>query len=329
MQGATSDSSKETRETKTFTQDEIAALMKDSGFTPLEADRRPQQEATDGADGAAGGSDKKGNPVKKRAPLAKLHSDADPSHLHPPGQNYCVMSVAGPGCRQRADSLCAKFRGCFETREAAAGHITDLQRDDAVFDIFIVRMYEWLPLPLSASMTTDDARAHVDTLIGQYTDELNRDRGVHVEGGEEDSSNGTSPSPSPKPNADNNNTGVGTIGNNTDTRRAERVGAGSNAADDRCTVDGQSLVLVSVVQVDAGRMVKIHGAFADEKECKNHVGLLRSADKCAQAFDTYTLSQYIWSSFDVPSSTKKEYDDPELQEIMDHFHKEKQYTCKV
>ena len=64
-----------------------------------------------------------------------------------PGQLFACLSVVGPECPQKTDSLGIKIRGCFSTREEAGNHAKRLQKEDSVFDIYVVDMYKWLLIP--------------------------------------------------------------------------------------------------------------------------------------------------------------------------------------
>lgn len=64
-----------------------------------------------------------------------------------PGQLYACLSVVGPECPQKNDQFGIKIRGCFATRDEAANHAKRLQKEDAVFDIYVVDMYKWLLIP--------------------------------------------------------------------------------------------------------------------------------------------------------------------------------------
>ena len=64
-----------------------------------------------------------------------------------PGQLYACLSVVGPECPQKNDQFGIKIRGCFASRDEAANHAKRLQKEDAVFDIYVVDMYKWLLIP--------------------------------------------------------------------------------------------------------------------------------------------------------------------------------------
>ena len=64
-----------------------------------------------------------------------------------PGQLYACISLVGPDCPQKTDKFGLKIRGCFASRDEAAGHAKRLQAEDATFDIYVVDMYKWLLIP--------------------------------------------------------------------------------------------------------------------------------------------------------------------------------------
>jgi hypothetical protein len=57
------------------------------------------------------------------------------------------MSIVGPECPQRNDKFGIKIRGAFSTRDEAEKHAKRLQKEDAMFDIYVVDMYKWLLIP--------------------------------------------------------------------------------------------------------------------------------------------------------------------------------------
>jgi hypothetical protein len=64
-----------------------------------------------------------------------------------PGQLFACLSIVGPECPQRNDKFGIKIRGAFSTREEAEKHAKRLQKEDAMFDIYVVDMYKWLLIP--------------------------------------------------------------------------------------------------------------------------------------------------------------------------------------
>jgi hypothetical protein len=64
-----------------------------------------------------------------------------------PGQLYACLSVVGPEAPQKNDKFGIKIRGAFATRDEAANHAKRLQKEDPIFDIYVVDMYKWLLIP--------------------------------------------------------------------------------------------------------------------------------------------------------------------------------------
>jgi hypothetical protein len=53
----------------------------------------------------------------------------------------------GPDLPQKNDKFGLKIRGCFPTKDEASSHAKRLQREDGIFDIYVVDMYKWLLIP--------------------------------------------------------------------------------------------------------------------------------------------------------------------------------------
>lgn len=68
-------------------------------------------------------------------------------YLTVPGQLFACISLVGPDMPQKNEKLGLKIRGCFATREEAAGHAKRLQKEDGLCDIYVVDMYKWLLIP--------------------------------------------------------------------------------------------------------------------------------------------------------------------------------------
>lgn len=64
-----------------------------------------------------------------------------------PGQTYALISFVGPDCPQKNDKFGLKIRGVFPNREEAGAHAKRLQKEDGIFDIYVVDMYKWLLIP--------------------------------------------------------------------------------------------------------------------------------------------------------------------------------------
>lgn len=64
-----------------------------------------------------------------------------------PGQLFALISLVGPDLPQKNDKFGLKIRGCFPTKDEAAAHAKRLQKEDGIFDIYVVDMYKWLLIP--------------------------------------------------------------------------------------------------------------------------------------------------------------------------------------
>jgi len=63
------------------------------------------------------------------------------------GQNYALISVVSPASNQKHDVCAMKIRGVFDTKEDAQHHVKRLMQSDSTFDVFLVDLYKWLPIP--------------------------------------------------------------------------------------------------------------------------------------------------------------------------------------
>jgi hypothetical protein len=64
-----------------------------------------------------------------------------------PGQLFACLSIVGPESPQKNDKFGIKIRGAFATRDEAANHAKRLQKEDPIFDIYVVDLYKWLLIP--------------------------------------------------------------------------------------------------------------------------------------------------------------------------------------
>lgn len=64
-----------------------------------------------------------------------------------PGQEFAIISVISPKSRQKADNLAVKIKGVFPSIDDAKKQAAKLQKIDDTFDLYVVEMYSWLPLP--------------------------------------------------------------------------------------------------------------------------------------------------------------------------------------
>lgn len=75
-----------------------------------------------------------------------------PDHIQIPGQKYALISVVSPQSSQKNDHCGVKIRGVFEDIESAKMHAKKLQTSDPLFDVFLVELYKWLPIPPNSDL---------------------------------------------------------------------------------------------------------------------------------------------------------------------------------
>ena len=98
--------------------------------------------------------------------------------LQVPGQNYALLSVVSPTSSQKTDVCAAKIRGVFRTIDEAKAHAAKLNQIDSMFDVFVVEMYKWLPIPPDVN-GIDDATYTNDMLtniIGTHIDQQSKSK---------------------------------------------------------------------------------------------------------------------------------------------------------
>lgn len=88
------------------------------------------------------------------------------------GQKYALISVVSPESNQKNKTCAVKIKAVFESVEEAQIHAKKLQKEDSVFDIYLVEMGKWLPIPPDAEhidsqvyqdgMLNDIIKSHVD-----------------------------------------------------------------------------------------------------------------------------------------------------------------------
>ena len=69
-----------------------------------------------------------------------------------PGQNYALISVVSPDSNQKTKTCGVKIKGVFETVEIAQMEAKRLMQIDQTFDIYLVEMGKWLPIPPNKDM---------------------------------------------------------------------------------------------------------------------------------------------------------------------------------
>lgn len=67
--------------------------------------------------------------------------------LQVPGQKFALISIVSPSSKQKHDSCALKIRGVFASEEEGRNHAEKLSKIDQLFDVFLVDMYKWLPVP--------------------------------------------------------------------------------------------------------------------------------------------------------------------------------------
>ena len=78
-----------------------------------------------------------------------------PDSIQIPGQKYALISVVSPQSNQKNDHCGVKIRGVFDEIESAKMHAKKLQANDSLFDVFLVELYKWLPIPPNTDLIED------------------------------------------------------------------------------------------------------------------------------------------------------------------------------
>lgn len=92
---------------------------------------------------------------------------AEPDPVKVGMQEWAVVSVVEEADKGR---LALKIRGCFDTPAAAEKHAARLAAIDPYFDIYIVKMYHWLVLPIDEHMQRHIDRRYMDPRLQQIMD---------------------------------------------------------------------------------------------------------------------------------------------------------------
>jgi hypothetical protein len=69
-----------------------------------------------------------------------------------PSQRFACISIVSPTSNQKYNTCALKIRGVFATEEEGKRHAERLSKIDTTFDVFLVDMYKWLPIPPDANM---------------------------------------------------------------------------------------------------------------------------------------------------------------------------------
>ena len=103
----------------------------------------------------------------------KVKSETMPELKVPPnhqGQNFVVMSIVGPHCRQQADQSLINILGTFATLESAQAFSKEVAALSPAYDLFCASTCSWLP----ANAKPEDAESceyrneRQDELLREY-----------------------------------------------------------------------------------------------------------------------------------------------------------------
>ena len=72
-----------------------------------------------------------------------------------PSQRFALISIVSPQSNQQYNSCALKIRGVFATEDEGRRHADKLSKMDSTFDVFLVDMYKWLPIPPDADKIDD------------------------------------------------------------------------------------------------------------------------------------------------------------------------------
>ena len=105
-------------------------------------------------------------PAATAAPVDYLDEDI----VTVAGQLYALVSIVSPTANQKSDKCAMKIRGVFNTRDEAAAHVKKLMRIDNSFDIFMMDMYKWVPIPPDPNAIDDQeySETFLNDLIKGY-----------------------------------------------------------------------------------------------------------------------------------------------------------------
>lgn len=97
----------------------------------------------------------------------------DDESMQIPGQKYALISVVSPTSNQKNDTCGVKIRGVFETIGEAKKQAEMLSKQDSIFDVYLVELYKWLPIPPDNDMIKSQEYQDevLNTLIQGHADE--------------------------------------------------------------------------------------------------------------------------------------------------------------
>jgi hypothetical protein len=81
-----------------------------------------------------------------------------------PSQRYALISVVSPLSTQKFETCALKIRGVFSNEDEAKRHATKLSKTDTTFDVYLVDMYKWLPIPPPSNDLIED-RVYQETVL--------------------------------------------------------------------------------------------------------------------------------------------------------------------
>lgn len=110
--------------------------------------------------------------MAENEPVDYLKAD----HIQIPGQKYALISVVSPDSNQKSKHCGVKIRGIFEDVESAQIHAKTLQKSDPLFDVFLVEMYKWLPVPPNTDLIENQIYQDeiLNTLVQGHADAQKR-----------------------------------------------------------------------------------------------------------------------------------------------------------
>lgn len=97
----------------------------------------------------------------------------DDECMQMPGQKYALISVVSPVSNQKNDACGVKIRGVFENINEAKKQAEMISKLDSIFDVYLVELYKWLPIPPNDDMIKSQEYQDevLNTLIQGHADE--------------------------------------------------------------------------------------------------------------------------------------------------------------
>ena len=90
-----------------------------------------------------------------------------------PGQKYALISVVSPTSNQKNDMCGVKIRGVFDEIESAKIQAKKIQANDPLFDVYLVELYKWLPIPPNTEAIENQEYQDevLNTIISKHAEE--------------------------------------------------------------------------------------------------------------------------------------------------------------